>query len=111
MQTSGDNKPGWADNPVVQQRIRYALYAICGLLIIVDLLVDRHNYLPVEDIPAFYAFYGFAALVGLVELSKALRKLVGRKEDYYDGYDDDGYDEVGKVEVGNEDRGDDNHAV
>lgn len=90
MQTSDNNKPGWADNPVIQQRIRYALYAICGLLVIADLLVDRHTYLPVEEIPAFYAFYGFAALIGLVEMAKALRKLVGRDEDYYTRSEDNG---------------------
>ena len=83
MQSSDNNKPGWADEPAIQQRIRYALYLICALLVIADLLIDRHTYLPVEAIPAFYAFYGFAALVGLVELAKALRKLVGRGEDYY----------------------------
>ena len=83
MQTSDNNKPGWADSPVVQQRIRYALFAICGLLVATDLIVHRHTYLPVEEIPAFYAFYGFGALVGVVVLAKALRKLVGRSEDYY----------------------------
>ena len=88
MQSLDDNKIGWADNPVIQQRIRYALYVICGLLVIVDLVVDRHNYLPIEDIPAFYAFYGFASLVGLVAVSKALRKVVGKSENYYEGDDD-----------------------
>lgn len=95
MQSLDDNKPGWADNPAIQHRIRYALYVICGLLVIADLVVYRHTYLPVEEIPAFYAFYGFAALVGLVVLSKALRKLVGRDEDYYDrgdSYDRNGSD-------------------
>ena len=83
MQTSENNNPGWADSPVVQQRIRYGLFAICGLLVIADLIVHRHTYLPVEEIPAFYAFYGFGALVGVVVLAKALRKVVGRSEDYY----------------------------
>ena len=89
MQSLDDNKPGWADDPVIQQRIRYALYVICVLLVIADLIVNRHSYLPVEEIPAFYAFYGFAALVGLVVLAKALREMVGRNEDYYEGDDDD----------------------
>lgn len=89
MQSLDDNKPGWADDPVIQQRIRYALYVICVLLVIADLIVNRHSYLPVEEIPAFYAFYGFAALVGLVVLAKALREMVGRDEDYYEGDDDD----------------------
>jgi hypothetical protein len=44
--------------------------------------------LPVEELPAFYAFYGFAALVGVVVLAKSLRQLVGRSEDYYQQKDD-----------------------
>ncbi len=88
MQPSDNDNPGWADRPEVQQRIRYLLYFICGLLVVIDLLVNRHTYLPVEEIPAFYAFYGFAALVGVVMLAKALRNLVGRSEDYYQKDDD-----------------------
>lgn len=88
MQTSDENKLGWAERPVVQQRIRYALYVICGLLFAADLIVHRHTYLAIEEIPAFYPVYGFAALVGLVALSKLLRKLVGRGEDYYEKEDE-----------------------
>ncbi|MEX2469384.1 MAG: hypothetical protein WD396_06495 [Pseudohongiellaceae bacterium] len=89
MQTPDQNKTGWADRPEIRQRIRYALFTICGLLVMADLIVQRYTYLPVEEIPAFYAFYGFAALVGVVLLSKALRQVVGRKEDYYRQGDDD----------------------
>ena len=78
-----NNKPGWADRPEVQQRIRYALFIICAALVIADLIVTRYTYLEVEEILAFYAFYGFAALVGVVMLAKMLRQLVGRSEDYY----------------------------
>tara|TARA_B110000858_G_scaffold89711_1_gene103712 strand:- start:27929 stop:28204 length:276 start_codon:yes stop_codon:yes gene_type:complete len=88
MQTPDDNKLGWAERPEVHQRIRYALYVICGLLLIADLIVHRHTYLAIEEIPAFYPVYGFAALVGVVVLAKALRKLVGRSEDYYEKDDD-----------------------
>lgn len=89
MQTSDDNKPGWAEDPVIHQRIRYGLFALCAVLVIADLIVHRHTYLPVEELPAFYAFYGFAALVGVVVLAKSLRQLVGRSEDYYQQKDDD----------------------
>lgn len=88
MQTTDDSKPGWADRPEIQQRIRYVLYTICAALVIIDLVVHRHAYLPVEEIPAFYAFYGFAALVGVVVMAKALRRVVGRREDYYQKDDD-----------------------
>ena len=92
MHTSDQNKLGWAERPEIQQRIRYVIYAICGLLVIADLIVHRHTYLPVEEIPAFYAFYGFAALVGVVLLAKALRRVVGRDEAYYRGNEKGGDD-------------------
>jgi hypothetical protein len=99
MQTSDNDKLGWADRPAIQQKIRYGIYAVCALLVIIDLLVHRHTYLPVEEMPAFYAFYGFAALVGVVMLAKALRTLVGRGEDYY---------QKNKVEQESHERGDSN---
>lgn len=83
MQTPDDNQLGWADREETRQKIRYVIYAICGLLVIMDLVVERHLYLPVEEMPAFYAIYGFGALVAVVLLAKGLRRLVGRGEDYY----------------------------
>ena len=32
----------------------------------------------------FYGFYGFVSCVGLVLLAKQIRKILGRKENYYD---------------------------
>lgn len=89
MQTPDDNKPGWADREETRQKIRYVLYAICGLLVITELFVTRSIHLTVEKMPAFYAVYGFAALVAVVQLAKALRRLVGRGEDYYQQKDKD----------------------
>lgn len=83
MQTPNDRKLGWADREDIRQKIRYGIYAICALLVIADLIVVRHVYLPVEEMPAFYAIYGFAALVAVVLLAKTLRRFVGRDEDYY----------------------------
>jgi hypothetical protein len=37
-----------------------------------------------EKIPAFYAIYGFVACVVLVVIAKRMRKVVIRKENYYD---------------------------
>ena len=59
-------------------------YAICALLVIADFVIHRHIAIEWERIPAFYALYGFVACVLLVVLAKLLRKLVMRKEDYYD---------------------------
>lgn len=82
MQTS-DNRPGWAERPEVGQRIRYALYSICALLALAELVVHRHTVMPLERIPAFYAIYGFISLVGVVLLAKLLRRIVSRPENHY----------------------------
>ncbi|NEZ02893.1 hypothetical protein G4Y73_01870 [Wenzhouxiangella sp. XN201] len=84
MSEPNRNDTGWADNPVIKQRIRAALYIVCALLLGVELLIHRHTYNDVESIPFFHALYGFAALVFAVLVAKGLRALVKRDEDYYD---------------------------
>ena len=88
MHASGNNGGGWADRPEIRQRIRNVLYVICGILVLADFIVHRHTVHPLENVPAFYAIYGFIALVAVVLLAKGLRRLVGRDEDYYTRDDD-----------------------
>lgn len=76
--------PGWADKPENKRRIRWVLYGVCVGLVIADLIVHRHISTPAERLPAFYALYGFVALVGVVVAAKGLRLLIKRDEGYYD---------------------------
>ena len=80
---SNDNS-GWADRPKNRRLIRRVLYAACILLLVADFLVHRHISADIERVPAFYALYGFAALVGVVMAAKGLRLLVKRDEGYYE---------------------------
>lgn len=75
---------GWADKPANQRLIRRILFGACVLLVIADFVVHRHISTDIERVPAFYALYGFVALVGVVMAAKGLRRLVMRDEDYYD---------------------------
>lgn len=75
---------GWADRPANQKLIRRILFGACVLLVIADFVVHRHISTDVERVPAFYALYGFVALVGVVMAAKGLRRIVMRDEDYYD---------------------------
>ena len=77
------NTVGWADRPMIRQRIRYGLYAVCAVLLLAELVVHRHTVMPLEKLPAFYPLYGFLSLVVVVLLSKGLRRLIGRPEGYY----------------------------
>ena len=80
---SSDN-PGWADRPETRRLIRRVLYVVCVVLVIADFFAHRHISTGIERVPAFYALYGFVALVGVVLAAKGLRLLVRRDEEYYD---------------------------
>lgn len=79
-----DHKEHLFDKPKNIERLLRGLYAVCIMLVIADFVVHRHISLAWEEIPAFYALYGFIACVVLVVIAKAMRKVIMRKEDYYD---------------------------
>lgn len=66
------------------KRILIAFGIGCVLLFIVDFMDLREIHHPFEEIPGFYGVYGFVGVAGLIVLSKELRKIVMRGEDYYD---------------------------
>ncbi len=72
------------DRPENVDRLLKGFYVICILLALADFVVHRHIGFDWEKIPAFYAIYGFVACVLLVLIAKQMRKILMRKEDYYD---------------------------
>ena len=79
-----DKKNYLFDKPKNVSRLLNAFYALCVILIIADFILHRHIGFSWENIPAFYAIYGFVACVTLVVIAKKIRTLVMCKEDYYD---------------------------
>ncbi|MBE9397665.1 hypothetical protein IOQ59_10370 [Pontibacterium sp. N1Y112] len=75
---------GWFDKPENVKKMLKVFYVICGLLVLVDFIVHRHIYHDWENIPAFYAIYGFIGCVVLVLIATEMRKFLMRGEDYYD---------------------------
>ena len=74
----------WIDDPKNVDRIVYALYGICALLVAIDPFVHKHGPFEIEHFIGFYAIYGFVACVGLVVAAKLLRVILMKPEDYYD---------------------------
>lgn len=74
----------WLDKPANHRRIRIALYTVCAIVAALDLIVHRHIEIAVERVPAFYAVFGFVACVALVLVAKLMRRILMRREDYYD---------------------------
>ena len=84
MATKPNDKEYYLDKPENVQRLLKVFYVICALLFAADFIVHRHTKIALEEFPAIYAVFGFVAFVMLVIGSIALRKLVMRKENYYD---------------------------
>ena len=72
------------DSPRNVKRAIYLLYAVCGLSLVADFFVHRHLEHPWEGMFGFYAIYGFVACVLLVLIATQMRKLLMRRDDYYD---------------------------
>lgn len=83
MNTEQD-KQDFFDKPDNIGKMLKVFYAICILLVLADFIVHRHIYHDWENIPAFYAVYGFVGCVVLVLIAKAMRKVLMKEEDYYD---------------------------
>ena len=77
-------KAHWLDRPVNVNRIIYGLFTACVLFGLLDIVLPRKSAFAFESWPGFYAWFGFAACVGLVMAAKLLRHLLMRPEDYYD---------------------------
>lgn len=72
------------DNPRNVKALIYGLYVLCAVLFGLDFVIHRHSVVSWEAWYGFYGIYGFVACVFLVLAAKELRKIVMRKEDYYD---------------------------
>ena len=83
-------EPRWLDDPANVKKVIRVFWGVCALVLLIDLLdllglgYDKAPRFDAERLPGFYGFYGFVACVALVLLSKLLRKVVMRRDDYYD---------------------------
>ena len=78
---------GWADSPAFRKFFVGALVVACigaALAGFVPAWQKDHPHFPAEGFPVFFAIYGFIAFAFIVLAGQHLRKLVGRKESYYD---------------------------
>jgi hypothetical protein len=78
-----EDKQYWLDNPRNVSKLVYTLYAVCVVLLALDLFYHKHVHYAFEHWFGFYAWFGFASYVGLIFVSKALRRRVKRDQDYY----------------------------
>lgn len=74
---------GWIDRPGSGDRIFWALVVLCGVLFVADFTYHKHGHFAVENVPGFYAIYGFVMFTALILAAKTLRIFIKRPENYY----------------------------
>lgn len=84
-------------------KVLKVFYALCALLLLLDLVINRYVYHPLERLWGFYPLYGFVGCVVLVIVAKWMRVFLMRNEDYYDRL------EAGKLQGHADDRTGDDH--
>jgi hypothetical protein len=77
-------KPRFLDNFENVKKLVRVFVVICAGLALLDFFYERHAEHPWEKLFGFYCIFGFLACVGLVLGAKEMRKVVMRREDYYD---------------------------
>ena len=80
----GPEKKYWLDEPSNIDKVVYGLYGLCAVLFVIDYFVPKHGPFAVEYVLGFYGIFGFVACVALVLAAKQMRKVLKRREDYYD---------------------------
>lgn len=77
-------KKYWLDRKENVTKVYWAVWVICGLLLLIDPLIHKHEAFGFAEWYGFFGFFGFFACVGLVLAAKALRRVLKRPEDYYE---------------------------
>lgn len=90
-----DEKQYWFDQPGNVKLILRGLYVSCAILFVADFFYHRHVDHVMEKLFGFYGIYGFVSCVILVLAAKEMRKVLIRKEDYYEPGESEGHGEPG----------------
>lgn len=92
-----ESKQHFFDDPKNVQLILRVFYVCCGVLFLLDFVINRKTYHSWESLWGFYPIYGFIGCVVLVVIAKWMRIFLLRDEEYYEPLDEEsGKEEDGK---------------
>jgi len=80
----GKAKSYWLDRKENVTKVYRAVWVVCGVLLLIDPLIQKHEAFGFAAWFGFFGFFGFVACVGLVLTAKMLRRVLKRPEDYYE---------------------------
>ena len=79
-----EEKIYWLDKKTNVNKLIIGVLVICVFLLIIDFFYEKHPQVFVEKWMGFYCFYGFLICCVIVVGGKFFRKIVIRKENFYD---------------------------
>ena len=79
-----EKKEHWLDKKRNIDKLIFGVVISCFLLLIIDLFYEKHSQVFVENWFGFYCFYGFIICCIVIFGGKLMRKLLIRREDFYD---------------------------
>lgn len=74
---------GWTEWKGIGNVIFWGVLGLSVLLILLDLLIDRHEYFHFAEATGFYGLYGFCAFAFVVLMGWPLGRLLRRDINYY----------------------------
>lgn len=84
---------GWVGIPGIGKILFWAMAAVSAVLIVLDLVIERHSHFGIEGMTGFYGLVGFAAFTFVVLTGWPLGRFLRRDENYYGDADDDEEDQ------------------
>jgi hypothetical protein len=74
----------WLVRPGTVRKLWIAFVAVLALTVLAGFVVEMHPHFALEALPAFNAWYGFAACAALIFGAKGIGLVLKRRDDYYD---------------------------
>lgn len=84
LKQRGAEQRRWLDYQENVRKVYFSVWIVCAVLLLLELLIDKHAETAAEHWFGFHGFFGLIACVGLVLAAKLLRRVISRPEDYYD---------------------------
>ncbi len=79
-----DERPSWFDDKRNAHKLFWAVVVLCACLFLADAFYHKHVVFDFENWFGFFGLFGFSVSFALVLVSRELRKILMRDEDYYD---------------------------
>lgn len=74
----------WLTRPATIRLLWGASLSALALLVLLGLAIEKHPHFGIDGLPGFSAWFGFAACVAMVLVSKAIGVLLKRPDTYYE---------------------------